>query len=238
MEGSKSQPGTPAKNPATLRVLVICRSTLQREGMQRVLDSHPLLEVVGSAALLRDALDIIRKERPDIALLWLAGSREVELIGFLAEQSSAVKIVGIAESISEDTLIAALEAGMVAVIGPDAGVNDLVTTFYAVQRGEFPCSPRTAAILQRRLHQLARTRTQSRPWRLTLRERDIMMLVKEGLSNDEISRRLCVELSTVKNHLHNIFEKLGVHSRAEATSLLTNSGHPPVDGSRSPQSQI
>ena len=222
--------GAATNGAAVLRVVVIARSMLHREGIRRVLEGHPRLHVVGSAALSQDALAITWRERPDIALIELAGLRDVELARHVAERSTFTKLVGIAESISEDTLVAALESGIVGLIGPDAGVKDLVTTFDAVRRGEFLCSPRTAALLQRRLHHLARARVETTQRRLTPRERDIMLLVGEGLTNGEIAARLCVELSTVKNHLHNIFEKLGVHTRADALKRL--SGLRPATGDR------
>jgi two-component system, NarL family, nitrate/nitrite response regulator NarL len=227
------RPGVEPDDSAVIRIIVIARSRLHREGLQRVLDTHPRLDVVGSAALTHDALGIVRRERPDVALLELTGLQDIVVTRYVTERSAPTKIIGIAESISEATLIAALEAGMVAVVGPDAGVHDLVATFDAVQRGEFPCSPRTAAILQRRLHDLAQGRAQLTEVRLTPRERDIMILVDEGLSNAEIARRLFVEVSTVKNHLHNIFEKLDVHTRTEALSLLAEFQAAPHDGSRS-----
>jgi two-component system nitrate/nitrite response regulator NarL len=227
------RPGVEPDASAVIRVMVIARSTLHREGIQRVLDTHPRLDVVGTAALTHDALVIVRRQRPDVALLELAGPRDVVVARYVAEHSAPTKIVGLSESISEDTLIAALESGLVAVVGPDAGLHELVVTFDAVQRGEFPCSPRTAAMLQRRLHYLARGRAQLIQARLTARERDIMILVDEGLSNGEIAKRLFVEVSTVKNHLHNIFEKLDVHTRAEALSLLAELQAAPADSSRS-----
>jgi DNA-binding NarL/FixJ family response regulator len=220
MVGGVPRLGGEPDGAAVIRVMVIARSKLHREGIQRVLNVHPRLDVVGSAALTHDALVIVRRERPDVALLELAGPQDVVVARYVTERSAPTKIVAIAESISDDTLIAALESGLVAVVGPDAGVPELLATFDAVRRGELLCSPRTAAMLQRRLHYLAQGRAQLPEARLTPRERDIMILVEEGLSNGEIARRLFVEVSTVKNHLHNIFEKLNVHTRTEALSLL------------------
>lgn len=211
-------------DPAMIRVLVVARSPLHRDGLGHVLEHHPRILVVGRSSTARDALVVLARERPRIALLQLSGARDIPLVRALSNRACATKLVGIAEAISEDTMIDALESGLSALIGPDAGLVELVDAFEAVGRGEFPCSPRTAALLQRRLQELALSRSASAGGRLTPREADIMALVGEGLSNSQIARELTLELSTVKNHLHNIFEKLDVHTRAEAAARLRDAG--------------
>jgi DNA-binding NarL/FixJ family response regulator len=83
------------------------------------------------------------------------------------------------------------------------------------------CSPRLAATLLRRVAVLAADRAQPRvEARLTARELEIVELIDEGLSNKEIASRLCIEVPTVKNHVHNILEKLDVRGRAEAAARV------------------
>jgi DNA-binding NarL/FixJ family response regulator len=95
----------------------------------------------------------------------------------------------------------------------------LVATLESATRGEALFSPRMAASLLRRVAALAATQpSPSAQVRLTPRERDIMRLLDEGLSNKEIAQRLGIEVATVKNHVHNILEKLQVHRRGEAAA--------------------
>jgi DNA-binding NarL/FixJ family response regulator len=93
----------------------------------------------------------------------------------------------------------------------------LIATLASVVRDEMACSPRIAAALLRRVASLAVERS---PWpsgaRLTARELEVLGLIDEGLSNKQIAGRLCIELATVKNHVHNILEKLQVGRRSEA----------------------
>jgi DNA-binding NarL/FixJ family response regulator len=99
-------------------------------------------------------------------------------------------------------------------------LDDIVAATTAVVRGETACSPRVAATLLRRVADRARERPYSEFAPLTSRERQVVALIDEGLSNKEIAARLCIELSTVKNHVHNLLEKLGARGRAEAAARV------------------
>ena len=102
----------------------------------------------------------------------------------------------------------------------DASVAELVAAIESVARGESLCTPSVAAALMRRLASLARSWADADPIEpLTRREREILELIDEGLSNKQIAQRLRIELPTVKNHVHHILGKLGVHRRAEAAAL-------------------
>jgi DNA-binding NarL/FixJ family response regulator len=100
-------------------------------------------------------------------------------------------------------------------------MDDLTATITSVSRDELLCSPRVAAALLRRVGALANgVRRPHATDGLTSRECEILGLIKEGLSNKEIAVRLHIEVATVKNHVHNLLEKLQVASRAEAASRL------------------
>jgi DNA-binding NarL/FixJ family response regulator len=95
----------------------------------------------------------------------------------------------------------------------------------AAARGEVSCSPKIAGFLFRRIAALSTARSSGASPPLTAREAQIVRLLQQGLSNKMISRSLGIELPTVKNHIHSIFAKLGVHRRAEAVSLLYRQQH-------------
>jgi two-component system nitrate/nitrite response regulator NarL len=212
-----------------MRVIVVARRLLHRQALQHLLNDHGALDVVGSAGTARDALTLLRSQRPEFALVDLSDERDVKLAAELVDHAAGagMNVIGIAMSDSEDSVIAAAEAGLSAFVAEDSGVHDVVAVMSAVRRGELPCSPRVAAILRRRLLALARDRAPiPTPARLTTRELDIMELVEEGRSNQEIAQRLSIEISTVKNHLHNIFDKLDVHNRADAVKCLRAGSEP------------
>ena len=111
------------------------------------------------------------------------------------------------------------EAGVAAFVMGDATAQQLVATMLGCACGEFHCSPRVAAMLVRRVSALAQGVVEDRcDDDLTPRERTIVGLIDDGLSNKEIARRLGIELSTVKNHVHRILEKLHASRRAQAAA--------------------
>jgi DNA-binding NarL/FixJ family response regulator len=107
----------------------------------------------------------------------------------------------------------------------DGTVDDLVATIESASRGELRCSAKIAAALLRRVADLATERDISKTnARLTRREQENACLVEEGLSNKEIAARLFIEVATVKNHVHNILEKLQVRTRGEAAAAVRRRG--------------
>jgi DNA-binding NarL/FixJ family response regulator len=103
-------------------------------------------------------------------------------------------------------------------------VEDVVAAIRAAARGEVHCSPKVAGSLFRRIAALSPDRThRSGNGALTAREAQILKLIQAAMSNKMISRTLGIELPTVKNHVHSILVKLGIHRRAEAISLLYKS---------------
>jgi DNA-binding NarL/FixJ family response regulator len=129
----------------------------------------------------------------------------------------------------EDQVVACAEAGIAGYVDRDASLRDLVATVRSVARGELLCSPRIAARLMRRVAELAdQPRPPQTPAHLTRREREVVALIDEGLSNKEIAQRLNIELPTVKHHVHNVIEKLGVRSRLQAAAHVRRRGLDPV----------
>jgi DNA-binding NarL/FixJ family response regulator len=121
----------------------------------------------------------------------------------------------------EDTLLEWAEAGVAGLVPREASFEDLLCTVGHAVRGEFRCSPRFAGRL---LQRLAQPRLAAHPPErlssLTARETEIIRLIDQGLSNKAIAVELGIELATVKNHVHNLLEKLHVHRRAEAAARI------------------
>jgi two-component system nitrate/nitrite response regulator NarL len=159
--------------------------------------------------------------RPEIVLLDMAMAGSVASIRAIVEGASDVKVVALAVAETDHDIVACAEAGVAGYVSRDGSTGDLIATIDSVVRGETLCSPRIAATLLQRVAALAAERGTAAPVAsLTPRQREILGLIGQGLSNKEIARRLCIELSTVKNHVHSTLEKLGTHRRAEAVALL------------------
>lgn len=140
-----------------------------------------------------------------------------------------------AEADSAAEILAWAEAGASAIVDRKGTPLELTTVLEAVIRGEALCSPRVAGTLLRRLQTLARDRRPSDgTGRLTQRERDVLLLVGDGMSNKQIARHLGLQLPTVKNHVHDIFEKLEVSTRAMAVALAHSLGGEPPTPDRAP----
>lgn len=207
-----------------MRVLVLADIRLYREGLADVLGRSDVIEVIGAAGDVLDALDVLESEAVDIAHVGLSAGKTLRAGAALARAHPETQVVALAIDEADD-VVAVVEAGVAGYVPKDASLADLVSTVESVSRGEMPCSPRVAAGLRRRLVELARQRhgVKNRG-RLTTRERQVLALVGEDLSNKEIAQRLSIEVTTVKNHVHNLLEKLQVHRRRDAVAVMRTEG--------------
>jgi two-component system, NarL family, nitrate/nitrite response regulator NarL len=209
--------------PDKLRVFVVCGVRLYREGLAESLRRRGL-EVVGLApdpARVAGAITELEKA-PNVVLLELAEARAVEAATEMLEHHPELTVLAIAVPDQERAVIACAEAGVAGFLTIESPIDDLVTALRSVARGDLIVSPSMAAALLRRVNTLARhlTRVQPADAPLTAREREVVALIDEGLSNKQIAEQLGIEASTVKNHVHNILEKLGVNRRSEAAARV------------------
>lgn len=115
-------------------------------------------------------------------------------------------------------MVSCVDAGFHGYVSKDASLHDLVRTIESVARGEVVCSPRIVASLFREVARRGPGMSGDAGIRLTSRERQILDLIDQYLSNKEIARALHISVSTVKNHVHNILAKQKVHRRADAAA--------------------
>jgi len=132
--------------------------------------------------------------------------------------------LGISES--RESVLNYVESGAAGYVLKESSLDDLLTTIRSVYNGQALISPEIAATLIQRVSELAQAfaRTGVNPpesLSLTQRELEVAELLSENLSNQEISERLVIEVGTVKNHVHNILNKLGLSSREDAANLIT-----------------
>jgi len=131
-------------------------------------------------------------------------------------------IVGVPDT-EEDILSCIEEDGAAGYLLLDGSLDELIINLHAVMNGETLCSPRVASLAFRRMSALARRSSivpEQQRMCLTRREAEIAKLIDDGLSNKEIAIRLRIEVSTVKNHVHNILDKLQLHNRHSAVKYL------------------
>jgi DNA-binding NarL/FixJ family response regulator len=130
------------------------------------------------------------------------------------------KVVGMSNPESELEIIAYAEAGVSSFVAAEDSLADLIVVLRRTAQGEVLCSPRVAATLLNRLRMLTPANAGDARARLTSRELQIIELIDEGLPNKQIARRLSIQPSTVKNHVHKILEKLDASCRSEAAARV------------------
>ena len=205
-----------------LRVLVVSDVRLFQEGVSSVLALQNEVEVVGSADIL-SARDRIAELHPDVVLFDATRRGSTEQVKHLVASVPNTKIVafGVAETSSEILALAA--AGTAAYVRDGAEARDVVGILDRVMRDELLCSPHTAASLYHQVAVLSQGQSENGhvgTHLLSRREVQIAHLIERGLSNKQIARQLGIAATTVKNHVHNIFEKLEVHRRVDAVMQI------------------
>jgi DNA-binding NarL/FixJ family response regulator len=204
---------------ATYRVALLADVRLYRDGLAAALSSRSELEMLGAAPVNDAGLELLAASRPDIVLLEAAAARIPATIHAIRGVVENAKVIAFAIGDEERDAILCAEAGVSGYVSSEASLDDLVGTIVRVARGEFPCSPRVAALLAQRISSLAAQREPEVVVdRLTARELQILRLIDQGLSNKEIARRLDIGVSTVKNHVHNILDKTSASRRAQAAA--------------------
>jgi DNA-binding NarL/FixJ family response regulator len=207
-----------------IRILIVGGIRLYREGLAQLLGRRGGLTVIGAEPNLRDPAADIQRLEPDVVLLDMATAESYALVRDLKRLAPAVPVVALGVSEREGDILACMEAGVAGYVTREGCVEDLVAAMESAARGELRCAPDIAGLLVRRLAALAADREASR-WQahLTAREREIVRLLEQDLSNKEIAVRLGIEVATVKNHVHHLLEKLNVRRRTEAARLVKHS---------------
>ncbi len=204
-----------------IRVLIVGDIRLYREGLERVLRKAGRITVVATASGREEATQRVQALNPDVVLLDMAMSEAHVAVQEITHMAPYVKVVALTVPEIDSEVIACAEAGVAGYVTRDGSLNDVIQSIDAVAKGELRCSGRIAASLLRRVTALAAEgHTTGLVECLTGRESRILELVERGLSNKEIARELCIEVATVKNHVHHILEKLGVHRRGEAAAVM------------------
>ena len=211
--------------PQPVRAMVSASVRLYRDGLAHSLGTA--MQVVAQTGDAPATLAEAGRLAPDVILLDVSLDGALALVRSLQETVPATRVVAFAvDDAAEHQVLACAEAGVAGWIGRDATAAEIVEAVLHAARGELLCSARTAALLTRRLAALARERVAPAPppgAQLTPREAEIGELLSRGLSNKHIARALGLRLATVKNHVHNILEKLEVSSRGEAGARLRGS---------------
>jgi DNA-binding NarL/FixJ family response regulator len=191
---------------------------IYREGVAATLDQAEGLQIVNASNCGADTLQKIASACPDVVVLDMSDRNSMRLMLALRQSLPALKVVAFGVDGSEREILTCAEAGFAAYVRRDASVEDLVGILVNAARDELICSPGITATLFRRVALLAKRRDRTEDI-LTIREREVLTLIRDGLANKQIAEQCGIAEATVKNHVHNLLEKLQVKSRAQAANI-------------------
>lgn len=216
-----------------VRVLIVDDQTLIREGLETLLGLSPGVQVVGSAVDGEDAVRMAGEEQPDVVLMDLRMPRcdGVDATRRIVRDHPSIRVVVLTTYADDDSIFGALDAGAMGYLTKDAGAREIQEAIRTVYAGEALLDPAVQRRLIQRLRDTARpsgrlpaTPEAPLPDGLTPREAEVLGLIAEGLSNQEIATRLVVTEATVKSHINNIFSKANLRDRAQAVVYAMRHG--------------
>jgi DNA-binding NarL/FixJ family response regulator len=215
--------------PEQVSLVIVSKNLLYGECLDRALSQETEFTVADVIADADSVIELVRTARPDIALIDidLADSAAFSLTRVISLQIPSVKIILLGLENSEPLILKGIEAGAHGYLLEESSFEDLLRVIDGVRRGEAVCSPRVAYSIFTKVSELAHRSSDEQKLdllNLTPREVEVFYLVADGLGNKQIAQRINLSIHTVKNHVHNIIEKLRVHNRLELMRYALSKG--------------
>jgi len=204
-----------------IRVMLVDDHTMVRRGLATILKVFDDLELAGEAANGEDAIQLCTQVLPDVVLMDMVmpDMDGVTATRAIRQQFPALQVIALTSFKDRGLVQEALQAGAIGYLLKDVSADALAQAIRAAHAGRATLSPEAAQALVQ-----AATQPPTPGHDLTERERDVLILMVEGLNNTQIADRLVVSPSTIKSHVSHILAKLGVASRTEAAALAVRHG--------------
>jgi two-component system, NarL family, response regulator LiaR len=212
-----------------IRILIADDHAIVREGLRALIATEPVLELVAEAADGLEAVEKARAVRPDVILLDMMMPRKDGLgaISDMIRENPEARILVLTSFAEDDKVFPAIKAGTLGYLLKDSSPEELLQAIRHVSNGEASLHPTIARKLMRELNQPANLPPTTDP--LTEREVEVLRLVAQGLSNDDIAERLVVSERTVRTHVSHILDKLHLANRTQMALYAVREGIAKLD---------
>src|SRR5258708_10543967 len=219
------------KNNQTRRIVIADDHPIFRDGLKRLLESEREFRVIGEACDGVEAVNLARQLKPEILLLDLAMPRRhgLEALREMSCDSSPVRVILLTGAAEKDQIVEALQLGARGLVLKDSAMQILLKSIRAVMNGEYWVGRESVSNLVQYLRGLVDSSSHDahkRKFGLTPRELEVISAVVAGYANKEIAQHFKISEDTVKHHLSNIFDKLGVSTRLELALFAVNQSLP------------
>jgi len=209
-----------------ITVAIVDDNRLVREALAAMLGRLPDVQIVAAASANAEALD---REAPDVLLLdaGLGDEDSLNVAAAIAKRRSGTKVVIMDLMPTNEDIVQFVNAGVAGFVLKDATFDEFVATIRAVAAGDKVLPPRMTETLFSQIALGGDARGRERVLedvRMTRREREVIELIGEGLSNKEIAQRLNIAAHTVKSHVRNVMEKLALHTRLQIAAFARRDG--------------
>lgn len=211
---------------AKIKIVMVDDHNVVRTAVAAYLAKKEDLEIVGEVADPTLLPGVINKTKPDVLLLdaHIPGHKVIATAKYLGKQYPELRVLVLSAYDRHEYIVGLLKAGAAGYVLKSDSLEMLVSAIRAINKGEEWLSPRVVEILIESVRS-----NNANQIKLTKREREVLKLMTLGCKNSEIAERLVITVQTVKNHVSNIFNKLGVESRVEAVLFAVNHDLVPTD---------
>lgn len=211
--------------PELIRIFITDDHAIVRSGIRALLATEPEIDVVGEAATGEQAISGVKEQQPDVVLmdLEMPGMDGIEAIQQIIGKNPGARILVLTSFATDERVFPAIKAGALGYLLKDAGPEALVQAIRQVHRGESSLHPKIARKLIEEMAHPAEHPPTADP--LTAREVEVLQLVAQGMSNQEIADKLVIGEATVRSHVNSILRKLHLASRTQAALYALREGY-------------
>jgi len=202
-----------------IRIIIADDHAVVREGTRTLLEREDDMEVVGEAEDGKEAVNLIEKLKPDVAILDISMPKlnGIEVTRQIKPRFPSIAILILTSYDNDEYVFALLEAGAAGYLLKDVHGHEIVDAVRSVYSGESVLHPSIARkVIQRAIVGSVKAKEGKSDLELSDREKEVLKLAARGMTNKDIAENLCISIRTVQGHINSIFHKLGVGSRTEA----------------------